>query len=284
MDMRAVAVSLAAWVLGACQLEVSYEGARFTCLEPEDSCPTGTVCTDGECLPGGGGVPDAAPAVDAVELPDPVDAAPDATPGTPDAAPPEFTLITVTLGERPGADFQDVSRDTYITAEFPNSSQSGGSELATDSNPQQSALMRWDLTRLPAGAEVVSAELAVFVYDPLENGDFVAYPLTESFVERATFFNRLRDPDVGWTTPGAGLGSRSATPMASFAPRTVGEYRVNLAAPVVQTWLADVNQNFGMVWVTHSNVVDGRGGEWSSSDEGTTSQRPELTLVLRVPN
>src|SRR5690349_21033178 len=138
MDMRAVAGLLCALLASACQLEVTYEGARFTCAAPTDTCPEGTACVSGECVP---------PLVDPVDagVDDPADAEPrlaDADPsgGPADAAPedvdasPAFETRTITLGERSGADLRNVSRDTYITDAFPNENRAGDPELATDSS------------------------------------------------------------------------------------------------------------------------------------------------------
>src|SRR5262245_10299433 len=182
--MRGGLLWLLAAFSAACQLEVAYDG-RFSCSEPPYTCPQGLSCSRGECVdlstpppPGpnpridAGTDPDAeSPRVDAAPNEQSADAAtPDAPPLPPPPPPPE--PFEMTFGERSNAQIRNVTFDTHVREDSPNANFGGNGTVAIDANPHISGLIEFDLSAVPAGSHCVSAELTVFVNDPIETGEY----------------------------------------------------------------------------------------------------------------
>jgi hypothetical protein len=268
----------AALSLGACQFEApSYDGTRYSCANAPFSCPGDLVCHEEACLTadelaelGDSGSPPAGDAASPL---------PDSGSGV-DAAPAD--PVTVTFGERTGADHDNGTEDTDLKLESPNenfANDTNGLDIDIDADTPKVGLAKFDLEAIPPGSKVESAELLVNVIDLLENGEFIAHRLLEDWDEdQATFNQRLAG--VPWTTAGAGTGSFDPTPIASFAPRALGEYAVSISAAAVQRWVDDPAQNFGWRW--GSTSLDGQGGKYESSRAANQALRP-LLRVRYVP-
>jgi hypothetical protein len=218
-----------------------HDDAVFAC-HAADQCGAGTCepvgyCSflDATCVHGrryGGFAPPelADQCVGDVTLPD----------GGPDAAPGGTTISLV------------ASADTMIDSSTPNQTAGSSTDLRTDASPLRFAMMRFDLSSIPAGATILSANLTVWTTTAggLTMGSTDVYRLLEDWNEaKADWTNR--DPGHNWTTAGAqSPGSRDASPIANFTPAANDtQYVVALPASVVQGWLASPGSNDGIVFV-----------------------------------
>jgi len=232
--------AIAAMALGACSFGADYSGTHYTCDPRAPSCPPGQTCsTDGTCVgPGRGDPPDAAPA------------------SSPDAA------------------VQGVTRDTWIDVADPATNHGYDTICAFDADTTKYAFLRFVLTGAPAGARVDSAELVLYVDDPLEDGDAIIKPVTSSWNEDAMNY-ALRDSTDPWLAPGGDVGAI----VQSWDPRTIDQtYTIVLPPNLVQGWLDNPSSNFGVRF--ESSSTTGRGAQWNTRENDAKDTRPLLRLTL----
>lgn len=216
-----------------------------------------------------GGDPDAAAASDAAAPP-------------PDAAPGALTLV---LGETDDADLMGVTQDTFLDAANPTLNYGGEVTVRADADPSVVALLRFDVTGLPAGAVVSAAELALTTSDDaLEEGSLEIFEVTEDWAEgeqigvaaAANWTQRTAASD--WTTAGAGSGSRAATAMSELVPAAAAtRYTTSVPVDLVQRWLADPASNHGLLLVPLNAAT--HGVDLASSESATAAARPTLTVT-----
>jgi hypothetical protein len=289
--LRAALPGMLVVLAGGCQLQTTYEG-QFSCSAPPYSCPGDLVCQGGLCVDPSAPPPDradAAPGTPDAEADADVETSsadagvttPDATtaaPPTPDAAlPPPPVVVDVTFGERTGADVQNVTIDATMREDSPNQNNGGGSIVAVDAQPRTRGLLQFNLTSVAPTLHCQEATLAIHVNDPIESGEYQIFAVDESWTEGEVTWNNRRNGS-SWHDSGAGPGSRANSPMATGAPRSIGEATFALDCATIDAWIQDPSSNHGMVWISTS--PDGRGGEWNSSENGDGTTRPLLTLRL----
>ena len=198
--------------------------------------------------------------------------------------------ITLTFGERNVAEVNDVTFDTQLSG-FPGSLgyNWGAAESAwADASPSELrvALLRFDLTSIPADAIVIDAELSLFtstldlafsndpanifeVLEPWDEGDVSGVAGTANWNDRM--------PGVPWTTAGCGVGSRSDVSLASLtAVLTGSEYVFALPAELIQRWVSTPTDNHGVV--LHTVFEDGTG--IATSESTLLNHRPMLTVTF----
>jgi hypothetical protein len=270
--------------LAGCAVEANYGGSHYACGPEPVRCPGLLVCIEGYCeLPGTGtnSVDDAGPEPPPLGDPDasvplpPPDAQ---VPPPPDGGPGTVDLV-FTLGERPGAARQNVTNDTHVQLQNPLVNFINSPDVSVDADPSSVGLIRFDATGLPPG-QIVSATLNLVWFDPLEDGTIEFYPVLESW-DKSEVTWLERSPGVLWKSPGVGGGSRSATSVASSAPRNPTAYAVSLPPTLITSWRDLPAQNFGLAMVSTSTT--GRGGQFRSKNYDTTpSERPLLTVTVRT--
>ncbi len=287
---RGTLLSVLTFLLAAgCQVDVAYQG-RLSCSEPPHTCPSGFYCSSGgECLDAQGDPPPTAGTPDAAtDRPD-ADVGPgaaDASPSDPDAgrpvdAPDASTGAAPferTFGERPEATVHNVTQDTDLREDAPNSNNGHGNTVFIDAQPRNAGLIEFDLSSLPTTLHCVSAELVVNVNNSLESGEYQIFPVSEDWNQGQATWNERRN-GVAWSTAGAGPGSRATTLMGRIAPRTTGDFTVSLDCTAISAWIASPASNHGMVWIV-ADSPDGRGGQFRSSENGDAATRPMLRLLV----
>jgi hypothetical protein len=282
------------------------------CSFPDDTCGSGKRYGDfapsgigGECVPTAhdapDGGPDAPPGTPDAPLPPP----PDAPPGTPDAAPvpdappppppdaaslPDAgTDILVTFGETGTATFSGVTADTWLDADAPAFNHGASPILAVGASPERHTVIRFDVSALPSGATVLSAEMFLWTTPDgaLETGTMRVYRLLEGWSEgnkngaagQANYTQRTASND--WGTPGAGApGSHPSSHIVTFAPSSHDSmYTIPLPTSMVTAWIAAPGSNFGLALEPFN-----AGAEAAAfvSREGTpAAKRPLLRIKYR---
>jgi hypothetical protein len=202
----------------------------------------------------------------------------DAGPGAADAAagPDAVATVTMTFGERPEADFRDVTADTYLEQLRPHQTNGAASSIAIDALPLIVGLIRFDVAAIPADATVLSAEMEYYVSNPIESGEFEGYLLLEAWQEYEASWKE-RAAGVSWQGLGATAGSVDEEVIARFAPADIGFHTAPIAAAAVQTWVSDPASNHGMKWISTS--PDGRGGNLRSRETTEPPRRPLLRVT-----
>jgi len=150
------------------------------------------------------------------------------------------------------------------------------SYLKVDGDPPDNvALMRWELTSIPASASVTSASLELSVRDNAGSESYAISPLLRPWVEGLATW-RTTDGVTPWTAGGAQGGSDRGASMGSFTAPATGRRVIALDAQQVQKWIANPASNFGLII---GNITRTDASMWESSESPTVALRPLLRVV-----
>lgn len=199
--------------------------------------------------------------------------------------------VTVTLGERPSCDISEVTEDANLDEAGITLNYGGSDAIRVDINGDDEVrgLLRFRLSKLPAGAQIAAAELRLTTADGMNAGSMEAvqlYALAEDWTEgsgvgtfeAANWFQRRAGE--AWASPGAGPDSRGLTPIASVVmPMPAAEYAVPIPTSLVQAWFDDPDRNFGMVLEVESSD----GVTIRSSESATETARPMMVVTFVPP-
>ncbi|HVE85868.1 MAG TPA: DNRLRE domain-containing protein, partial [Myxococcales bacterium] len=152
-------------------------------------------------------------------------------------------------------------------------------DLGVDGAPVDiAALIRWDVSAIPAGATVTAAELTFHVTD--NSGAFSIYELRKDFVDGQATWNQART-GVAWELPGAAGPTDRGGLVGTYAPptgTTPFTYTLSLNATGVialQNWVNVPSTNHGLI-IVDTSVSDG--ASLGSSDDPTPANRPALVV------
>jgi len=260
-------VAFVAFVTSACGFDHRSEG--YACTAPSD-CMPGRTCDQGWCVDttGDGGVPDGAPVT--------------GDGGGPDAA---IGATVVVLGETPDADVSGVTADSWLNSSASTLNYGGDDVIRLDRIPDQNGLLRFDLTSIPAGTEVVAVALRMWTESGFGNDGVVQlYPVIEAWDEGdldgaagAASWNE-RVAGVQWLGHGATGASRSPTLSDDAPARLDGvELVFSIPAAVVQGWIDDPASNNGWVLVPFDTSNDA--ATLVSSESPVQDHRPRLIVT-----
>jgi hypothetical protein len=203
--------------------------------------------------------------------------------GPTDDAP--LNAVVVTFGNRADAMVRDVVRDTFILEAQQTLNHGIRRELEIDTGDDRAhALIRVDVSSIPASATVFSAVLELKVTNPSESATLSGFRVLEDWDEgvgdgqggAASWVSRTIP--LLWSGPGATGASRDATLIAqvsgAFADDTV--IPIDLAPVAVQGWVVDPPNNFGFVLEQTLGI---NGVDFGSSEESRDDYRPLLTVT-----
>ena len=104
------------------------------------------------------------------------------------------------------------------------------------------ALLKWDISQIPTGSEILSASLTFSVTQSTVD-TYPIYQLLQPWVFNQANWNFYAGTQP-WQIPGAaGVLDRGTQVLASFSPLNTGEYTINLNRTVVQEWVNGVSPN-----------------------------------------
>jgi disaggregatase-related protein/TGF-beta propeptide len=171
--------------------------------------------------------------------------------------------------------------DTWINFYDPNVNFNSETQLDVLGTEDIKALVRFDLSSIPAGAQVTSATLELYNYalEGAANGGVLSvYPVGRAWVEAEATWNRASAASA-WTAPGMQAGTDYRTsPVASITVDTsTGVWRSFDVTAIVQGWLAGTLQNFGFVVRSPDRGV--KPLFYSSGFTANPALRPRLTVV-----
>jgi Bacterial Ig-like domain len=176
------------------------------------------------------------------------------------------------------------SADTHILENAPKKNYGtvtslgvGGDEPA-GTGKDQSALLKWSLSTIPAGSKISSASVTLNVTNT-STQIYQAYELKRPWVESAATW-LLYATGKSWQTAGAkGSLDRGVTVVGSVSPSTTGNQTFALSPALVQSWVDNPASNQGIII---ANVTNTDGFAFSSRETSTSSLRPQLTLNLSL--
>lgn len=178
-------------------------------------------------------------------------------------------------GVAPTPDYRG-TQDTWLaSAEQTVNFGNGGQLQLQRLSAQQTPLIRWDVSSIPSGSRVVSAELTFWVTGKLV-GDCKIHALNLPFDEfEATW--RVARGTLLWGAPGAQSDrDRGARPIALLAPEKPGFYTVAINdLSVVQGWINTPSTNYGIL------IAGPDANIWGveSRETATPDRRPKLTIT-----
>ena len=150
-------------------------------------------------------------------------------------------------------------------------------------------LLRFDLSSIvPSNVKVKKAYLELYVKDAVGPIDFVVYELTTNFDEGT---NCNLSGSASWTSPTA--STTWTTPGGDFNTTAISNIVSNLNNPVVfelnpsvvQKWINDPSQNYGMIIMTYPETYGSScmGSQFASSEYTNPFERPKLVVYYTLP-
>ncbi len=186
-------------------------------------------------------------------------------------------------GSAPGPGYSG-ARDTYISLVDPDDNFGSLDLVRGDGIGREPALLPllyWDVSDVPAGARVESAEIGI----TLENssgGFYHLYEMRRDWSESQATWRRYA-AGRSWTSPGTSAPSdRGSQSLSRIAPSRRGLQTFSLNAAgvqLIQDWIDGVRPNFG--FVMRSEATDD-GIEFVSRDDPTPNRRPRLTISYEL--
>jgi hypothetical protein len=143
--------------------------------------------------------------------------------------------------------------------------------------PYARAALRFDLSSLPADAQIASATVELFAagYDGgSQTGDYSLFRLSRRWSDTEANWNDALSGEQ-WARPGGDYGARVVA--TTTCPRAAGATWVafNVLA-AVREMAGNQQQNFGFIIV---NTRMAQSVEFVSSDNSTVARRPKLTIT-----
>jgi hypothetical protein len=178
--------------------------------------------------------------------------------------------------------------DAVLSEHEPDAALGPSSELRVDGDsPSDSGLdlvtlLYWDLSDMPAGAEIKEATITIQVHNR-SGGSYEIYALSRNWSENSATWNNATT-QVRWAEPGARGGSdRSDVVLGVINAEAKGQHAVRLnddGVAVIQGWIDGTHSNHGFL-IADDQVRDGLA--FSSREVEELENRPTLTLTYVPP-
>ncbi len=208
-----------------------------------------------------------------------------APPGVPTSTPiPTFTPTptptpTVTPPPEPQTITLTASEDTYLDQWGQTTIRGNDIFVVVRSRNVRKALLRFDLSRIPAGSKVLNAELSMYPTTRSNGGCMLvsAYPVLRSWDEKSATW---RTP---WAAPGAtGNGDVGAPVGSPVQVDAIKEWFTWNLTPLVQEWVSSPWENHGVLLAAGS---EGDSVEYAflSSEYRLPQFAPKLKVTFLPP-
>jgi fructose-1,6-bisphosphatase I len=175
-----------------------------------------------------------------------------------------------------------VGVDAYIKQDKPDERRGGDSELRvkSESGKLNRALLRFDLSGIPAGSTITSATLSLWVKEVRDgNISIRAHKLTNSWNEaQVTWKARNKAANLLWTTQG-GDYQTAILDSQTLLKDTKNVWASWNLTTAVADWYANPATNYGVILEAPVSTPKGE-AKFKSSDDGTAAQRPKLEVCF----
>jgi hypothetical protein len=194
-------------------------------------------------------------------------------------------LQPITVSFQDGIDGYSGTRDTELLSGNKADNNYGNSTvLSVDGDPDESALLFWDITSIPIGSIVQSVDIAVNVTNTSGSLTYEIYDLKRAWIEYEATWNDYISGQ-SWEVAGAdGAADRGSTELGVIVGSSLGSTTVSLntdGMATVQAWVDDPSTNHGFI-VQDYNNANGLG--FSSRETTPISERPKLTVTYSLNN
>ena len=179
------------------------------------------------------------------------------------------------------------TQDTSILKESANSNYGSSTTLQVDGSPDIAALLKWDLSAIPAGSTIQNVTLTVNLTDNSDD-TYEIYRLKRDWQENQTTWNNFAAGSTNrWQSAGAaGSLDRDAKVLGRVTGDTGSRtFSLNTAGvAVVQSWVDNTAANFGFIIQDYDDAINGL--DFRSREYGTAASRPRLnvTYVTSAPS
>jgi len=160
-------------------------------------------------------------------------------------------------------------------------------KVRPEATKRKHALVKFNLSGIPAGASISSATMTLNVRTAKTNQVQNVHRLLTAWVEGTSATNGVQwnDPNgtgtAGtWASGAFSASDYDAASQGTFTPSTTGNKSLNLTT-LVQQWYNGTYTNNGVVLL--SSGTSTADAAYASSEDGTTSRRPSLTINWAIP-
>ena len=175
--------------------------------------------------------------------------------------------------------------DTYIDGGNTTTNYGASTSLIVDGKPDDGALLKWDLSSIPAGSTLQSATLSINVTGTSAD-TYEIYELKRSWTELQATWKKANS-STNWQSAGAqGSLDRGSTVLGTVTASATGIRNVVLNAAglaVVQGWVNNPATNFGFILQDYANSTDDD-LVFSSREATVAANRPQLQVVYNPPS
>jgi hypothetical protein len=174
--------------------------------------------------------------------------------------------------------------DATVSEAAPSANNGAGDACTVSgaSGTDLSCLMKMDVSRIPVGSIVQSANLKFYITNK-SGVSYQVYPLKQGWSETAATWKN-RTSTALWQTAGAkGANDRGTASWGNFIAPAVGSYSLSVnAAGVagVQAWINNPAVNQGLIIANASNTDI---LAFSSKEAATSANRPKWTVTYLPP-
>ena len=182
--------------------------------------------------------------------------------------------------------------DTFVITNDPTANRGtettmGVGELNTITDATRRGLIKFDLSSIPANANITSATLSLWVAlnRSSDASDYRIYRLLKDWVELEATWD-IYSTGNNWAT--AGLGSGTDYASASIATTNIGasvspgsEIQWSLDPTVVKQMIDGTYSNYG--WMIKADTELNDGYNFYTSEHTTAGERPKLVIQYTVP-
>jgi len=193
-----------------------------------------------------------------------------------------LTTVSFQQGALPSPSYSGAT-DATIREASPTTNDGSATTCEADGDDgggaDKSCLLKWTISGIPAGSVVHSASITLQATDGSSN-TYSLYELKRSWSESSVTWNDATS-STAWGTPGAkgtsDRGSLLGSVSGSAGSKTIVLNAAGIA--LVQAWV-DGTSNNGIIIASSSNTD---GIDFASSEHGTVSYRPKLTITYGPP-
>lgn len=178
------------------------------------------------------------------------------------------------------------TQDTYLDLNYPSVSWGAAGVLRASSDAHSVILIRFDLSSIPATAQIQSAELSLFseLRDRASPMNLSAYQVYRHWDEaQATWY--LAAAGSAWGKPGCGdtLSDRSISPVNETVVEQVHAWLTFDITPLAQLWVNSSSRNHGVILRGAGDVPVQYTFPSSDSTSSDMSLRPRLCIEYTLP-
>jgi len=187
-----------------------------------------------------------------------------------------FAQTTSTIVIQPGYDANNYNRIIY--GNYPDTNYPVNEQVMLGFQNMENALMRFDLSRIPADARINSAFLSLNIYGMTNAFNFTVRRVLSPWVDSQVTYNH-RTATTGWITPGAySFDNDISSTVLGTDLSFIGVNDIPLNVSEMQKMLG---QNYGM-WF-HKDNEENNFAVWHMMTDSTPSNRPKLTISYSIP-